>query len=157
VITPAGLVRARTFTQVAADLLRRLGMDVDEQVMDDPTWARRLISKKKPAEGGWNVFCTSMQGTDALSPASHIALRGNGERAFAGWPDCPKLEALREEWLDAPTAADRRKIAAAMQAQAFVDVPYIPLGAFYPSTAYRSDLTGVLDGQALFWNVRRSA
>ena len=35
------------------------------------------------------------------------------------------------------------------------DVPYIPLGAFYPSTVYRSNLTGVLDGQALFWNVRR--
>jgi peptide/nickel transport system substrate-binding protein len=155
VIAPAGLLRARTFTHVAADLLRRVGMDVDEQTMDNPTWARRLISKKPPAEGGWNVFCTSMQGTDALSPASHVALRGNGNRAFAGWPDCPELEALRDEWLDAPTQAAREGIAAAIQARAFVDVPYIPLGAFYPSTVYRSNLTGVLDGQALFWNVRR--
>jgi peptide/nickel transport system substrate-binding protein len=45
--------------------------------------------------------------------------------------------------------------AAKMQAQAFIDVPYCPLGTSYPETAYRSDLTGVLDGQAIFWNVQR--
>jgi peptide/nickel transport system substrate-binding protein len=131
-------------------------MNIDLQVMDDPTWARRLISKKAPGDGGWNVFCTSMQGTDALSPASHVALRGNGASAFAGWPSCPEIEALRDEWLDAPTVTAQRSIAAAIQAQAFVDAPYVPLGTFYPSTVYRSDLTGVLDGQSLFWNVRRN-
>jgi len=156
VIAPAGLWRARMFSEVAADLLRRLGMDVDEQIMDDPTWARRLISRKPPGEGGWNVFCTSMQGTDALSPASHIALRSNGDRAFAGWPNCPEIETLREDWLDASTVSARQRIAVAIQARAFIDVPYIPLGAFYPSTVYRSEITGVLDGQAIFWNVRRT-
>jgi peptide/nickel transport system substrate-binding protein len=57
--------------------------------------------------------------------------------------------------LDAPDFAAQRKIAAEIQAQAFIDVPYFPLGTFYPSTVFRSDLTGILDGQALFWNVQR--
>ena len=140
---------------VAFEAFRQFGMDVDYQAMDGATFVQRRASTRPPGQGGWNVFCTSMQGTDALSPASHVALRGNGTRSFAGWPDCPELETLRDEWLDAPPPAARDRIAAAIQARAFVDVPYIPLGAFYPSTVYRSNLTGVLDGQALFWNVRR--
>ena len=156
-IAPATLWRARMFSDVAADLLRKIGMDVDEQIMDTTTWARRLVSKKPPDQGGWNAFCTSMQGLDALSPATHPALRGNGDQAFPGWPTSPQIEALREEWLDAPDDAMRRRIAATIQKQAFIDVPYLPLGTFYPSTAYRSSLTGVLDGQAIFWNVRRRA
>ena len=156
-IAPSSLWRARMFSEVAAAMLRKVGMDVDEQVMDPTTWARRLVSKKPPDQGGWNVFCTSMQGLDALSPATHLALRGNGDQAFPGWPISPEIEALREEWLDTPDDAIRQRIAAVMQQQAFIDVPYLPLGTFYPSTAYRSSLAGILDGQAIFWNVRRQA
>jgi peptide/nickel transport system substrate-binding protein len=36
-------------------------------------------------------------------------------------------------------------------------VPYIPLGQMLAATAYRRDLTDVLGGFALFWNVRRAA
>jgi len=156
VILPSTLWRARVFGEIAAAMLRRVGMNVEEQVMDTASWARRLVSRNPPDHGGWNVFCTSMQGTDALSPASHPALRGNGVAAFAGWPDSPAIESLRERWLEAPALVSQRSIAVEIQAQAFIDVPYYPLGAFYPSTAYSSDLTGVLDGQAIFWNVRRN-
>ena len=156
-IIPSSLVRIKIFSQVAADLLRKIGMNVDEQVMDSATWARRLISRKPPGQGGWNILCDALQWIDALSPATHLTLRGNGERGAFGWPTSPELEALREQWLDAPDITAQRKIAAQMQAQAFVDVPYIPLGTFYPSTAFRSDLVGVLDGEAIFWNVQRRA
>jgi peptide/nickel transport system substrate-binding protein len=92
-----------------------------------------------------------------MTPATHRLLRGNGGEAgaAAGWPSSPRIEALRGQWLDAPDVTDQRKIAAEIQAQAFIDVPYFPLGTWYAETAFRSDLTGVLDGQALFWNVRR--
>jgi peptide/nickel transport system substrate-binding protein len=90
-----------------------------------------------------------------LTPATNRVLRGNGEQAAGGWPDSPKLEALHDEWLDAPDVGSQRRIARQIQAQVFIDVPYIPLGTSYFDTAYRSDLTGVLDGQAIFWNVRR--
>jgi peptide/nickel transport system substrate-binding protein len=43
-----------------------------------------------------------------------------------------------------------------MQKQAFEDVPYIPLGLWYQNTAYRANLSGMLKGLPLFWNVRRS-
>jgi peptide/nickel transport system substrate-binding protein len=82
-------------------------------------------------------------------------MRGNGNQAFPGWPDNPMIEELRERWLDASDPGEQHKIAAAIQMQAFIDVPYIPLGTFYPATAFRSDIAGVLDGQAIFWNIRR--
>ena len=155
IIVPASLWRVKMFSAVATDMLRMVGMNVEEEVLDAAAWARRLISRSPPDQGGWNLFCTSLQGLDALTPANHIALRGNGEQAFAGWPSSPRLEELRDQWLDAPDTPTRRKIAAAIQTQAFIDVPYFPLGTFYPATAFRSNLTGVLDGQAIFWNVRR--
>ena len=43
-----------------------------------------------------------------------------------------------------------------MQRQAFIDVPYVPLGVFLQPTAYRKDLSGILKGLPLFWNVRRA-
>ncbi|MBV8913883.1 MAG: ABC transporter substrate-binding protein [Acetobacteraceae bacterium] len=156
VIIPANLSRVRVLSEVAVDLLRKLGMNVDEQISDGASWARRLISKKAPDQGGWNIFCTALQGTDAMSPASHAALRGNGDLAFPGWPSSAQTELLRNEWLEAPDTRSQRRIAAAIQAQAFMDVPYYPLGTFYPSTAFRSNLTGILDGQAIFWNLRRT-
>jgi peptide/nickel transport system substrate-binding protein len=157
VILPDGLWRAKIFGEIAGDLLGKVGMNVDQQVMDTATWARQLVNMKPASEGGWSVFCTSMQGTDALSPACHAALRGTGVKAYAGWPDCPDLEALRGQWLDAADIAAQRAVAGRLQGQAFLDAPYYPLGTFYPSTAYRSDLDGVLDGQAIFWNVKRNA
>jgi peptide/nickel transport system substrate-binding protein len=140
----------KVFSDITADMLRKVGMDVDEQVMDSATWFKRLNSKKPPDQGGWNLYCSALQGTDALSPASHMRLL-----APPGWPSSEKIKALRDQWLEATDISTQRKIAAEIQAQAFIDVPYYPLGTNYPSTAYRSDLTGVLDGQALFWNVRR--
>ena len=37
------------------------------------------------------------------------------------------------------------------------DVPFYPLGQLYQTTAFKKELTGVLDGFVLFWNVKRSA
>ena len=45
-IAPASLWRARMFSEVAAALLRQVGMNVDEQVIDNAVWARRLTSRE---------------------------------------------------------------------------------------------------------------
>ena len=44
------------FSEVAAAMLQKAGMNVDEQVMDAAAWARRLTSKEPPDPGGWNLF-----------------------------------------------------------------------------------------------------
>ena len=37
------------------------------------------------------------------------------------------------------------------------ELPYLPLGQYLQATACSSKLTGVLNGFALFWNVRKEA
>jgi peptide/nickel transport system substrate-binding protein len=148
---------AKPITDVVVDMLRKVGMTVDYQVMDFPTWLQRRNSKKPPSEGGWSISATGLPAMDCLTPANNIHLRGNGERAVWGWPISPELETLRDRWFGAPDIAAQKAICADIQAQAFMDVPYLPLGQFYPMAAFRADLTGIWGGQPIFWNVRRQA
>jgi peptide/nickel transport system substrate-binding protein len=145
----------KALADVAADALKRVGMDVDYQAMDAGTLLQRRAFRKPPAEGGWNLFCTAFAGLDFLTPASHLVLRANGNGAFFGWPDDPKIEALREAWFNAQDPAEQRKIGADIQLQAFQSVPYWPLGVARIPMAFRQDITGVLEGFPKFWNLRR--
>jgi peptide/nickel transport system substrate-binding protein len=101
------------------------------------------------------MYCINDNGVNQLNPASHFILRSNGKNASFGWPTSEKLEALRDQWFDAPNLDAQKKIAAQIQLQAFEDVPYIPLGQSISPTAYRKDIVGVLNGQPTFWNVKR--
>ncbi len=141
---------------VGADMMKQVGMNVDYQVRDWGTVVQRRAVKDAPDKGGWNVFFTGTRGLDQMTPATHIALRGNGADAWPGWPNSPKLEELRQAWFDATDLGAQQKIGQEMQRQAFIDVPYIPLGFYLTPTAYRSDLTGFVQGVPVFWNVRRS-
>jgi peptide/nickel transport system substrate-binding protein len=142
---------------VTADLFKKIGMNVDYQAIDWTSVVQRRAKMGPPSEGGWNVYSIYDNGTNEVNPAAHLLLRGNGKKATFGWPTSPKLEALRDQWFQAPNLEAQKKIAVQMQLQAFEDVPYIPLGQAVPQTGYRSNLTGVLDGQPVFWNVRRQA
>jgi peptide/nickel transport system substrate-binding protein len=142
--------------EVAADMLKRVGMKVDYQATDWGTLVQRRALTKPPAEGGWNLFCTGFSGLDHFIPASHLALRGNGKNAWFGWPTLPKVEELRDAWFNAPDLAAQKSIGMQIQRQAFEDVPYYPLGLAQLPTAFRPDITGVPEGFAIFWNVRRA-
>ena len=100
---------------------------------------------------------TFWSGLDHFDPSGHVFLRGNAKQAVYGWPDAPRIEELRNDWLRAPDVATQKNIAAQMQAQAFQDVPYIPLGQRVGPTAYHKRLSGVLDGIPAFWNIRKAA
>ena len=92
-----------------------------------------------------------------LDPAVQAQLRGNGMDSWIGWPTSPKLEELRVEWFHAPDLAAEKAIGRKIQEQAFIDIPYLPMGQFSGATAYNKRLTDVLRGYALFWNVKKSA
>jgi peptide/nickel transport system substrate-binding protein len=143
-------------SEVAADMMRRVGMNVDYQAVDWGTIMQRRTSKAAPDHGGWNVFCTRFLGVEVASPAVNSSLRSNGAQAWFGWPTSPRIEALREQWFDAPDLAAQQTLAAEIQGQAFEDVPYYPLGLYYNPTAYRGDLSGIVNGGPFFWNVRRT-
>jgi peptide/nickel transport system substrate-binding protein len=140
---------------VGADMFRKMGMNLDEQVMDWGSVVSRRAKKEPIGQGGWNVFFTGWSGTDMFNPAGHLSLRGNGAGGWFGWPTAPKIEALRDAWFDAPDLATQKKICVELQLQVLQDVPYVPLGQYFVMQAFRKNLSGVLTGFPIFWNVKR--
>jgi peptide/nickel transport system substrate-binding protein len=152
---PGDVPYAKILADVTADLYKRLGLNLDYQVMDWGTLVQRRAKMDPLDKGGWSVFQTNSPGPDQANPAVNVFLRGNGRDAAPGWAVSPRIEALRDQWLRATDLANQQKIAAQIQLQAFQDVPYIPLGQMITPTAYRADLTGMLEGAPVFWNIRR--
>jgi peptide/nickel transport system substrate-binding protein len=135
---------------------RKAGLNVDYQAMDWGTVVQRRAKKNPIDQGGWSVFHTFWQGLDQMNPVGHVFLRGNGQNGMMGWPSSPKIEQLRQEWIAAPDVPKQQDIARQLQLQAFVDVPYVPLGQNFQDTAYRPNISGMPAGFVMFWNVKRS-
>ncbi len=142
-------------SEVGADMMRKIGLNVDYQTVDWGTVQQRRVKKDPVQNGGWSTFFTGFEGSDQSNPAGHLALKSSGPTAWFGWPTDPKIEDLRAKWLVAGEA-EQPAICRDLQLEAFQSVPYIPLGQGFSPTAYRSNLVDLLDGPNKFWNVRRS-
>lgn len=155
-LAPGDYPQVSALSEVAADLFHRIGLKVDYQVSDWGTVVQRRARKEPLDKGGWSCVCGVGAGADFASPAAHLQIRANGAAAWVGWPDSPRIEALRSEWLVASDPEEQRRLAREMQHQAFEDVPYIPLGQFFQPTAYRKSLSNPPKGFAQFYNVSKA-
>jgi peptide/nickel transport system substrate-binding protein len=142
---------------VSADLLKRIGFNVDYQSLDWGTVVQRRASREPIGKGGWNVFFTYGGGTGNVSPASLTVIRSDPATAWFGWPNAPKMEALRLAWYDAPDLATQKQLCEAMQAELFANPSYAPLGLFFQPTTFRSELHDIPEGIPQFYRVRRAA
>ncbi len=156
VLMPSDILWSRAAAEITADWLRRAGANVEAQAMDWATLVQRRAKTEPVEQGGWSIFHTGWSGLDMINPAGHVFLRGNGRAAAVGWPTSPRIEALRDAWFTAPDLAAQKALADQLQLQAFADVPYIPLGQYFIPTAYQANLSGMLQGSPVFWNIRRT-
>ena len=157
ILAPTDFPLLKAMADVCADVFQKSGLNVDYQAMDWGSVVQRRTKKESIAQGGWSVFNTFWAGLDQFNPVGHVFMRGMGEGAGAapGWPSSPRIEELRQQWLDAPDLATQKSLARGLQIQTLTDVPYVPLGQVLGATAYRANLNGVLNGFPLFWNVRK--
>jgi len=154
-LLPTDNPKFQALAEVTADLLRKLGVNLDTQTMDWATVTMRRLKPEPLDQGGWSVFHTAPNGTDFFNPGVHPFLRGKGRSGSIGWPTSMRIEELRDEWFAADDLAAQTKVAEQLQVQAFQDVPYVPLGQWFAPTAHHKDLQGMLTGLPLFWNIRR--
>ncbi|HWL79426.1 MAG TPA: ABC transporter substrate-binding protein [Roseomonas sp.] len=156
IINPTDMPSMAPFGLVTADLLQRLGMNVELVETDWGSVVQRRGSRAPVDQGGWSIFHTWWPSLSVYTPAINPILRGQGEKGWFGWYENAEVEKLAEQWLDAPDDAARAAVAEAIQRQSFEQAPIVPLGQFFMRTAYRSDLSGFLPGSAPYaWNVRR--
>jgi peptide/nickel transport system substrate-binding protein len=142
---------------VTADLLKRLGMNVDFVATDWGTTGQRRAMKNPPGQGGWSMFHSWHAGAECGTPAGYIALRANGDGAWFGWPNIPAVEAGINEWFDAPDAATEKAVIGKINRAALENVVYAPTGFFLGYQAWRRNVSGIQKGPLpFFWGVSKT-
>jgi peptide/nickel transport system substrate-binding protein len=158
-MAPTDVVTLKAQPVVAAQLLRNAGFKVDMQAADWQTVVSRRASQKPPKEGGWNMFFTNLTAADVVNPIANVQISGRGRNGgWFGWPDDPRMEALRDAFARSSSLEQQSAIAADIQKEVYDQVIYIPLGQYRVANAWRKSLSGVLDGPAtpVFWNIDKS-
>ena len=155
-LVPTDLPAINAMSEVAADVFRKLGMNMDYQALDWATVAQRLNSREPLGQRRLEPERELCAGLRDDEPGGAWLPARTGPAVAVGLAD-------HAEGRGPAQRMDRRDRSARAEAavpgdssQAFRDVPYIPLGAFFFASAYRNDLTGILKGSVpLFTNVRR--
>ena len=157
ILNPTDLPTVGPHGEITADLLRRLGMNVDLQEMDWGTVNQRRVSREPVERNGWSIFHINTPVVAVSNPALDFFIRGQGVNGgFFGWYDSKAMEDAAAAWLDTVTPAAEEVVFDRVQEIAFADAPSVPLGMFDMRTAYRSDLQGLIPASVLFpWNVSR--
>jgi peptide/nickel transport system substrate-binding protein len=156
-IAPSDYPQINALSLVTADLMTRIGLNVEVVSADWGTVVQRRASREPVEKGGWSVVHTTSSGSDLGVPTIHLFLRANGPNAWFGWPQDDRIEALRAQWLEAADEAESKRIAAALNARAMEVLPYIPLGFYWQPSVWRRNVTGVFRAPAtVFWNIGKS-
>lgn len=157
IINPTDFPDIGPLGQVSADLLTKIGMNVELAETDWGTVIQRRGNREATDKGGWSIFHTTGPAVGWGTPATSLLVRGQGLRSWFGWWDSARAEALTEEWLFAPDQAGQQKAARELGRLALEEVATVPLGQFTLRTAYRRTLTGMLQGSAPYpWNLKRA-
>ncbi len=156
---PTDLVSIDKLPEVAGQLMRQAGFKVDLQAMDWQTLVSRRAKKDAPAAGGWNMFCTAWVAPDIWNPINNAALDARGEKSgWFGWPDGPKLQDLRGQFMRETDLAKKKQLAQAIQAEAFGIATHAPLGEYVQPVAVRPNVEGLISsGLAnVYWNIKKN-
>jgi peptide/nickel transport system substrate-binding protein len=141
---------------VMMDVLQKIGFNVEMQSMDLNTMGSRRMSQAPVEQGGWSMFITQTGSAVSANPVVDVILRGQGLKGFPGNYNDPELESMIGDWIAITDIAARDAQTTKIQEHLFQTMPIVPLGGFKSQTAFRSDLTGYLPGQATVpWNIRR--
>ncbi len=156
-VAPGDYPQINALSIVTADLLRRIGMNVELVSADWGTLVQRRTSREPVERGGWSIFHTTASGDALDMPPVHLFLRSNGAQAWFGWPNDAEIETLRDQWLGAANPAESLRIAAALNARAMQTMPYVPLGFYWQPSAWRRNVTGVFRAPGtVFWGIGKS-
>jgi peptide/nickel transport system substrate-binding protein len=143
---------------VTADLLKRLGMNVDFVATDWGTTGQRRAQKSPPGQGGWAMFHTWHAGADCINPAPYTAIRANGDGAWFGWPNSPEVEKEVSAWFEAKNLDEEKAAMGRLNKAALDYVVYAPTGFFLSYQAWRKNVSGIAKGPLpFFWGVGKSA
>lgn len=156
-MAPTDFAVVNAIAQVTRGVFEQIGLNVEYVTADWGTVVSRRASRESVEKGGWSVFTTYGDGLAYANPATHTALWGSGLQGWFGWPTSPRIEAGRAAWYDAPDIEAQARLGREIQAVAFEEVPFIPIGQWFQPIARRTNLTGMVKSiLPVFWNVSKT-
>jgi peptide/nickel transport system substrate-binding protein len=157
-LTAAKKLLTKAQGDVTAELLKRIGMNVDFVATDWGTTGQRRAQKSPPGQGGWGMFHTWHAGADCVNPAVYIAIRATGDTAWFGWPNVPSVETEVTAWFDAKNLDEEKAAIKRLNKAALDNVVYAPTGFFLGYQAWRKNVSGIVKGPIPFaWGVSKTA
>jgi peptide/nickel transport system substrate-binding protein len=148
-LNPTGLVEA--------DILKRIGFNVDTLTSDFATIAARRVNKGPVSEGGWSAIPVIWSAIDLVNPLSDPAVFNNCNRYNPGWYCDEDLTELLRQYAVAADEEQRHDLAGQIQKAFHRNVNFVLGGQLSAPMAYRADLKGVIPfAFPVFWNVDRS-
>lgn len=153
-LDPSDIYELHAVCLMGIDMLRRAGFNVEVVTTDFGSVSRRIFNQGPPHQGGWNVNCTLQDSVYAHTPPGISPLRGNGKNGPPGWCESAKIEELLQAWYDAPDFAGEKAVCRELQMALWRDVPYIPMGQYSQTTAWRRTIADMPLGFPLFYGVR---
>jgi peptide/nickel transport system substrate-binding protein len=139
---------SQTAGQVLAQNMKKAGFTVEEQTMD---WGTVLARRAR--REGWSLFPVYSNGVDMVSPLNHFYI-GNNCLDYPGWSCDAAISDMLAEFLRAPDAAARKRIAERIQVAAYELVPNVMWGQFARPAGYRARLRNMIESSfPMFWQV----
>lgn len=153
---PHDLPVCDVLTLAVAQQLVDAGVNVELRATPWTSVEEALARRGRPEEQGWGGLAFAFSGAKALTPLTHSYIRGPVGNPVFGWPESQDIEHHVQRWVRAGSYAEQREEAQFIEAAAFRDLPYLPLGQFAQPHAVRRDLGGVLRAPLpVLWNVQR--
>ncbi len=145
-------------TLVTADNLKKIGINVDLQVMEWGNVVVRRGKKDPPEQGGWNIFHTTAGGASQSLPFANLGTLTGCDAAWFGWPCDQEAEKMRQQFLRATEPAQQKQIAEALHKRLWENtIPYIPVGQYDQPTIHRKNITGLLKASMMvWWNIEKN-
>jgi len=156
-IGAADVPTLNALTLVTAENLKKIGMNVDLQIMDWGNVVSRRSKKEPPEQGGWNIFHTTAGGPSQALPLSSNSTPTTCEAAWFGWPCDAEAEKLRQQFVRETDPARQKQIAETLHKRLWEVIPYVPIGQYDLPAIHRSNVSGILrGGMIVWWNIDKS-
>ena len=153
---PRGFHSLEAAADVTARTLERIGMKVKVQAVSWGTLSERRAIKDNAGRKGWNLFPTYFEALDAASPLTNLGVR-SGDGAWFGWPQDPMVVQLIEAYATEKEPTRRAGAVEKLHKRLFEGIPYINIGQWFAPTAWRAEVSGLIESPVRFyWNVTKS-
>ena len=160
VMAPSDIATINAASLTTAAMLRKLGVNVDLQVMDWGTLTSRRPVKDPPSKNpaGWHIFHTTSNSVALADPGgTRTSRRSASARGSAGRARPRASKALDELGNTATGSAEFKKLLDEYHAALMENLPYIPVGEFNRDSAWRKDRLEYTSTAPYvqFWNMVR--